>query len=96
MGKDFRVNSVLLQRVSTAGKKLEAFYLEKGKSMICRISDLNDNFELDPKTHWVKAFRSDGDFYLIEPRAAMQLSIWSAQQRMALMQSQEILDQEKK
>jgi hypothetical protein len=29
MGKDFRVNSVLLQRVSTAGKKLEAFYLEK-------------------------------------------------------------------
>jgi hypothetical protein len=96
MGRGFRVKSVLLQRVPTADKRSGAFYLGKGKSMICRISDLNDNFELDPETHWVKAFRSDGDFYLVEPRAAMQLGIWSTQQRMELIQSQEILDQEKK
>lgn len=63
--------------------------------MISRISDLNDNFEMDPETHWVKAFRSDGDFYLIEPQAAMQLGIWSRQRRMDLIQAQEALDQAK-
>lgn len=62
--------------------------------MITRISDLNDNFEVDPETHWVKAFRSDGEFYLIEPRAAMQLAVWSRQRRMDLIQAQETLDQE--
>jgi hypothetical protein len=62
--------------------------------MITRISDLNDNFEMDPETHWVKAFRSDGEFYLIEPRAAMQLAVWSRQRRMDLIQAQETLDQE--
>ena len=61
--------------------------------MISRISDLTDNFEMDPETHWVKAFRSDGDFYLIEPQAAMQLGIWSEQRKMDLVQAQEILDQ---
>lgn len=63
--------------------------------MLGKISDLNDNFELDPETHWVKAYRSDGDFYLIEPRAARQLGIWSTQRRMDLMQAQELLDREK-
>lgn len=61
--------------------------------MISRIGDLNDNFELDPETHWIKAFRSDGDFYLIEPRAAMQLGVWARQRRMDLIQAQETLDQ---
>ena len=64
--------------------------------MISRISDLNDNFEVDPETHWIKAFRSDGDFYLIEPRAAMQLGIWARQRRMDLVEAQETLDQEGK
>lgn len=63
--------------------------------MISRISDLNDNFEMDPVTHWVKAFRSDGDFYLIEPQAAMQLGVWSDQRKMDLMQAQAILEQAK-
>lgn len=62
--------------------------------MLGRISDLNDNFEMDPETHWLKAFRADGDFYLIEPRAALQLGIWSRQRRMDLVQAQKILDQE--
>lgn len=60
-----------------------------------KISDFNGNFVLDPETHWIKAFRSDGDFYLIEPRAAMALGFWSAQRRWDLMQAQEKLDQEK-
>ena len=63
--------------------------------MLGKISDFNDNFEVDPKTHWVKAFRADGDFYLIEPRSAMQLGIWSRERRMDLIQAQEKLDQEK-
>jgi hypothetical protein len=62
--------------------------------MICQISDLSDSFELDPETHLVKAFRADGDFYLIEPRAAMQLGVWARQRRMDLIQAQETLDQE--
>lgn len=62
--------------------------------MICRISDLSDNFEVDPETHWVKAFRPDGDFYLIEPRSAMQLGLWTRQRGMDLIQAQEALDRE--
>lgn len=64
--------------------------------MIGRVSDLNDNFEVDPETLWVKAFRPDGDFYLIEPRAAMQLGIWARERRMDLIQAQEKLDQKGK
>lgn len=62
--------------------------------MLGKIGDLNDNFELDPETHWIKAFRDDGEFYLIEPRSALQLGIWSRQQRMSLIQAQELLDRE--
>jgi len=61
--------------------------------MIDRISNLNDTFELDPETHWVKAFRSDGTFYLIEPRSAMLLGVWARQRRMDLIQAQETIDQ---
>ena len=50
--------------------------------MLGKIGDLNDNFELDPETHWVKAFRDDGEFYLIEPRSAMELGVWARQRRM--------------
>jgi hypothetical protein len=60
--------------------------------MICQISDLSDNFEVDPETHFIKAFRADGDFYLIEPRAAMQLGVWARQRRMDLIEAQETLD----
>lgn len=63
--------------------------------MIGKLSDLNDNFEVDPETHWIKAFRSDGDFYLIEPRSAMELGVWARQRRMDLIEAQEILDNEK-
>ena len=63
--------------------------------MLGQISDFNDNFEIDPETHWIKAFCSDGDFYLIEPRSAMQLDIWARERRMDLIQAQEKLDQEK-
>ncbi|HEY0752418.1 MAG TPA: hypothetical protein VGD98_00445 [Ktedonobacteraceae bacterium] len=63
--------------------------------MISQVGDFNDNFEIDPETHWVKAFRSDGDFYLIEPRAAMMLGVWARQRRMDLIQSQETLDKGK-
>lgn len=63
--------------------------------MIGKISDFNDNFEVDPETQWVKAFRADGDFYLIEPRSAMQLGIWARERRMDLIQAQEKLNQEK-
>lgn len=61
--------------------------------MIGRISDLQDNFEIDPETHYIKAFRSDGEFYLIEPRAAMELGVWARQRRMDLIEAQETLDQ---
>lgn len=61
--------------------------------MLSRVSDLQDNFEIDPETHYVKAFRSDGEFYLIEPRAAMELGIWARQRRMDLIEAQKILDQ---
>jgi hypothetical protein len=61
--------------------------------MLSRVSDLQDNFELDPETHYIKAFRSDGEFYLIEPRAAMELGVWARQRRMDLIEAQEILDQ---
>lgn len=63
--------------------------------LIGKIGDLNDNFELDPETHWVKAFRADGDFYLIEPRSARELGIWSTQRRMDLIQAQELINREK-
>ena len=63
--------------------------------MICRVNDLNDDFEIDPKTHYIKALRPDGRFYLIEPRAAMQLGVWAEQRRMDLIQSQQTLDQKK-
>lgn len=61
--------------------------------MLSRVSDLQDNFEIDPETHYIKAFRSDGEFYLIEPRAAMELGIWARQRRMDLIEAQKILDQ---
>lgn len=64
--------------------------------MIGRISDLQDNFEIDPETHYIKAFRSDGEFYLIEPRAAMELGVWARQRRMDLIEAQETLDQAEK
>jgi hypothetical protein len=64
--------------------------------MLGKIGDFNDNFEVDPETHWIKAFRDDGEFYLIEPRAAIQLSVWSRQRRMDLIQAQERLDEEAK
>jgi hypothetical protein len=63
--------------------------------MISKISDLNDNFEVDPETHWLKAFRADGDFYLIHPRSARELGIWCTQRRMDLLQAEEQLNQEK-
>ena len=63
--------------------------------MLSKIGDFNDNFELDPETHWIKAFRSDGEFYLIEPRSAMQLAVWARQRRMDLIEAQETLNQEK-
>lgn len=61
--------------------------------MLSRVSDLQDNFELDPETHYIKAFRSDGEFYLIEPRAALELGVWARQRRMDLIEAQETLDQ---
>lgn len=61
--------------------------------MLSRVSDLQDNFEIDPETHYIKAFRSDGEFYLIEPRAAMELGIWARQRGMDLIEAQKILDQ---
>lgn len=61
--------------------------------MLSRVSDLQDNFEIDPETHYIKAFRSDGEFYLIEPRAAMELGVWARQRRMDLIEAQETLDQ---
>lgn len=60
------------------------------------ISDLNDDFEIDPKTHWIKAFRTNGDFYLIEPRAAMQLGTWVSQRPRDLFEAQKALDQARK
>ena len=63
--------------------------------MISQIHDLNDNFEVDPETHWVKAFSASGDFYLFEPRAVMQLALWARQRRMDLYQAQEAADQQK-
>jgi hypothetical protein len=63
--------------------------------MLSRVSDLQDNFEIDPETHYIKAFRSDGEFYLIEPRAAMELGVWARQRRMDLIEAQKILDQAK-
>jgi len=63
--------------------------------MISKISDLNDTFELDPETHWLKAFRNDGDFYLLDPRSARELGIWCTQRRMDLLQAEEQLNQEK-
>ena len=63
--------------------------------MLGKIGDLNDNFELDPETHWVKAFRDDGEFYLLEPRSVMELGIWSRQRRMDLIEAQEKLGQKK-
>lgn len=63
--------------------------------MLGKIGDLNDDFELDPETHWVKAFRDDGEFYLLEPRSVMELGVWARQRRMDLIEAQERLDQEK-
>lgn len=63
--------------------------------MLGKIGDFNDNFELDPETHWIKAFRNDGEFYLIEPRSAMQLAVWARQRRMDLIEAQETIEQEK-
>lgn len=64
--------------------------------MLSRVSDLQDNFEIDPETHYIKAFRSDGEFYLIEPRAAMELGVWARQRRMDLIEAQATLDQAKR
>ncbi len=61
--------------------------------MTKQISNLNDTFEIDPKTHWIKAFRANGDFYLIEPRAALQLGTWASQRSRDLFEAQEALDQ---
>ena len=64
--------------------------------MMRPISDLNDNFEIDMKTHLIKAFRTNGDFYLIDPRAAMQLGTWVSQRPRDLFEAQQALDQAKK
>jgi hypothetical protein len=63
--------------------------------LLSKISDLNDNFELDPETHWVKAYRADGDFYLIEPRCAREMGLWFTQRRMDLIQAEEHINREK-